>query len=75
MKECYCKICYNNTEDFMLCDICNEHYCEECSYTYTLHYQFQGSRCYICSDQRRRSEIKKSEIRKNKIKLYLKNKN
>ena len=69
-KHCY--ICYSdNTDDDFICDTCNEYYCEDCSYTFSLHYQHQGTRCYFCADQRRRKELDKSIIRENKIKLFL----
>ncbi len=70
-SEIYCHICYDDTDDYMICDTCDNHYCDGCSYTYTLHYQHQGSRCYHCSDQRRRKPITKSQIRKNKLKRFI----
>ena len=70
-NEIYCYICYEDTDDYMICDTCDNYYCGGCSYTYTLHYQHQGSRCYHCSDQRRRKSITKSQIRKNKLKRFI----
>lgn len=68
----YCHICYSdNTDDDFICDTCNEYYCEDCSYTFSLHYQHEGARCYSCADQRRRKELDKAIIRGNKIKLFL----
>jgi hypothetical protein len=66
----HCYHCFTTIvdEDF-ICDTCEELYCEECSYTFSLHYQFQGSRCYSCADQSRRNRLTKEEIRDNKLKL------
>jgi len=64
----FCYICFGQTEEDFVCDRCDEHYCEKCSYTYTLHYQHEGARCYRCSDQNRRTKLTKEEIRDNKIK-------
>ena len=68
----YCSICYvmNVDEDF-ICDTCEGYYCDECSYTFSLHYQFQGSRCYLCADQRRRKHLSLLEKRENKFNLLL----
>lgn len=63
----YCYICYKETYEELICDTCEEYYCEDCSYIYTLHYQFEGCRCYICSNQYRISPLNKSEVRENKI--------
>lgn len=69
MKINYCYICSTlNVEDFMICDMCNNHYCEECSYTFSLHYQYQGSRCFECADQNRRDPL---SIRERKINMIL----
>lgn len=71
----HCHICYStNVEPEMVCDICDELYCEDCSYTFSLHYQHQGSRCYSCADQGRRKVLTKQMIRENKLKLFLDNK-
>jgi hypothetical protein len=67
MDNCYCYICYRGTESDFLCDRCDRYYCEQCSYTYTLHYQHQGTRCYSCADQNRLNKLNKIEIRDNKI--------
>lgn len=71
--EPHCYICYSsNVEpDIMVCDMCNEVYCDDCSYTFSLHYQHQGSRCYRCSDQSRRSKLDKRDVAINKV--FLKN--
>lgn len=68
----YCYICYSLSEDYMICDTCDNNYCDGCSYTYNLFYQHQGARCYICSEQTRLTKINKSQIRNNKLKLILK---
>ena len=80
MDTCYCYICFHITEPEFLCDSCDRYYCEECSYVtlaiqasstgklpFTIHYQFQGARCYSCADQRRIKPLNKIELRDNKI--------
>ena len=68
MLETHCHICYStNVEDIMICDICEKIYCEDCSYTFTLHYQHQGSRCYQCADQNRRIALDKRDSKINGI--------
>lgn len=69
MNDILCHICYVPTEEEMLCDKCDQHYCEDCSYTFTIHVQYEGGLCHWCSDQRRRKPITKSEIRQNKLRL------
>lgn len=54
----------------MICDRCEEHYCDDCSYTFSLHYQFQGSRCYSCAGQGRKIQTK-NEIRIRKIDIII----
>lgn len=69
----HCELCYTTDpcklDESFICDTCELHYCEDCSYTFTIHYQFQGGRCYLCADQYRRTRITKNEIRENKLKL------
>ena len=67
----HCYICYttNVEPDIMVCDTCDEVYCEDCSYTFSLHYQHQGARCYQCADQRRRTPLDKRDIVLNKVLL------
>jgi len=73
----YCSICYaidgdnGNIEEWAICDICDEHYCEECSYTFGIHYQHQGARCYICADQSRRDPLSKEERRDRKANFII----
>jgi hypothetical protein len=70
----YCSICYStNTDEDMVCESCDEYYCEDCSYTFSIHYQFQGAKCYVCADQRRRTPLSKELKRNNKIKIIDKN--
>lgn len=69
-----CHICFVETEDDYLCDTCDEYYCDDCSYTFTLYYQFQGSRCHFCSDQKRLKPISKGDILNNKINYILNSK-
>ena len=61
-----CYICYDRTDPEFICDTCNRLYCEGCTYTYSLHYQHQGSRCFKCSDQSRINVLTKEELRNNK---------
>jgi len=75
MKEeeiIYCYICNTQTEPYLICDQCDNHYCDDCSYTYSLHYQFQGSRCYECSGQGRITPLEKNIVRDNAIEIILK---
>ena len=66
----YCHICYYlNTDEDFICDTCEQYYCEECSYTFTLHYQHEGPRCYWCADQGRRKPLSKADIIDNKMKI------
>ena len=67
--EPHCYICYSsNVEpDIMVCDTCDQIYCEDCSYTFSLHYQYQGARCYNCADQSRRIKLDKRDVKLNKI--------
>ena len=69
----HCHICYTTDvePDIMVCDICDEIYCEDCSYTFGLHYQHQGARCHWCSDQKRLKPLTKEKLRDNKLKLLL----
>ena len=63
----FCYICFQQIEENFVCDRCDEHYCEDCSYTFSLHYQHQGARCYSCADQSRRKPLTKQMIRDNKL--------
>ncbi len=66
----HCHICYStDVEEDCVCDTCDEYYCSECSYTFTLHYQHEGARCHWCADQYRRKPLTKEMIRENKLKL------
>lgn len=70
----YCGCCYSMESidpETDICDTCEDYYCEECSYTFSIHYQFQGARCYMCADQRRRNPLSKAEKRDNKLKYFL----
>ncbi len=50
----------------------DEVYCEDCSYTFSIHYQHEGARCFRCSEQKRLKPLSKETIRDNKLKLFLK---
>lgn len=68
----YCWLCYTfplDPEPELICDRCDQWYCEECSYTFSLHYQHQGCRCYWCADQSRLNALTKIEKRERKLKL------
>jgi hypothetical protein len=67
----FCYICFSDkTDDDFICDTCEQNYCEDCSYTFSLHYQHQGSRCHYCADQPRRNTLTIQLKRDNKLKLY-----
>jgi hypothetical protein len=66
----HCHHCYTtNVDKDSICDRCDEHYCWDCSYTFSIHYQHEGARCYYCADQARRTKLTKQEIRENKLLL------
>lgn len=68
----HCQICFSSSVDeHSICDTCNELYCDECSYTFTPHYQFQGSRCYFCANQGRRNKLTKEAIKRNRLELSM----
>jgi hypothetical protein len=70
----YCYICYSTlVEDWAICDICSEYYCDDCSYTFSIHYQNYNPRCFYCSEQYRREKLTKELIRENKIKIFNEN--
>ena len=69
-KICY--ICLSEDvwleDDYPLeCDACGEIFCYDCSYTYTIHYKHEGSRCYQCADQYRRVPLNKRDFKINYI--------
>jgi hypothetical protein len=69
MQKIHCHICYSlDIDEDFICDRCEEYYCEDCSYTFTIHYQYEGSLCYYCSDQKRRKPLTKELKRHLKIK-------
>jgi hypothetical protein len=72
MCEKICHICLSDDihiddETLLICDTCDEYYCHDCSYTYTLHYQHEGMRCFWCSNQRRLKPLDKRDFRLNYI--------
>lgn len=67
MKIKCCYICYSEDIEEMVCDICGQHYCYDCSYTFSIHYQHQGSRCYECAGQNRREPFDRREVKINYI--------
>lgn len=67
----YCHICYDETDEEFVCETCEEHYCEDCSYTYSLHYQFQGGKCYECSGQSRLKYLDEDQVIANKRNIEL----
>lgn len=71
MSDIRCHICFGKTDEDFLCDRCEEYYCEDCSYTFTLHYQYEGSLCYWCSDQKRKKPLVNSEVREKKLTYIL----
>lgn len=72
MIEKICHICFSDDifyeeNEPLICDRCEEYYCYDCSYTYSIHYQHEGMRCYQCADQRRRKPINKRDFKINYI--------
>ena len=66
MSEKLCHICLSDNifyeeNEPLICDMCDEYYCEDCSYTFTIHYQHEGMRCYQCADQSRRKPLNKRD--------------
>lgn len=74
----YCEICYcidiGKLDEEAICDTCESRYCSDCSYSFTIHYQHQGARCYLCSDQSRRIPLTKELKRDLKIKFLTESK-
>ena len=68
MSEKLCYIClgkdifYDDNQP-LICDVCDEYYCYDCSYTYTIHYQHEGMRCYHCANQSRRVPLNKRDYK------------
>jgi len=71
----HCNICYTteNIDDHNICDVCDCVYCNDCSYSFTIHYQYYGAKCYLCADQSRRIRLTVETKRDNKIKLITEN--
>lgn len=67
MSKIFCHICYSETSEELICDKCEKYYCEECSYTFTIHYQYEGSQCYYCSDQRRKNPVNMIQLRRENL--------
>jgi len=70
MKEKVCHICLSvdvfiDSENILTCDTCDEYYCYDCSYTYTVHYQYEGMKCYWCSEQKRLKPLDKRDSKLN----------
>jgi len=68
MSELICHICLSDDiwiddNEPLICDSCGEYYCYECSYTYTIHYQYEGSKCYQCADQSRRTPLNRRDYK------------
>ena len=65
-----CYICYTIADE-LICDTCDNHYCDGCTYTFGIYYQHYVSRCYKCSEQSRLRVLTKETIRENKVKYLL----
>ena len=67
MNEKICYICLSTdiVEDVepIPCDRCDQYYCYDCSYTFSIHYQYEGNSCYICADQSRRKPLNKRDYK------------
>lgn len=67
-----CHIClsddvYYDGNEPLICDKCDEYYCHDCSYTFSIHFEYYGMMCYHCSDQRRLKPLNKRDMRINYI--------
>ena len=72
MSDIWCGLCYSlDVDEDFICDTCDEYYCEDCSYSYTIHYQHQGCRCHECADQDRRESLSQNEKRDRKLKWLI----
>lgn len=71
-KEVNCYICGTVTDECLTCDRCDNYYCEECSYIFGIYYQFQGARCYRCSEQTRIKPLLKEKVRESIIENLIK---
>ncbi len=68
----HCYICYStNVEEECVCENCEEHYCWDCSCTYSIHTQCDSNLCYQCADHNRRKSLTRDMIRENKINLLI----
>jgi hypothetical protein len=56
-----CDDVFYDDNEALICDICEEYYCYDCSYTFSIHYQHEGMRCYLCADQSRRKILDKRD--------------
>ena len=69
MDEQICHICYSKDiicdDEPMICDRCDEYYCYDCSYAFTLHFEYYGSMCYHCSNQNRKVPLNRREAKIN----------
>ena len=67
-QEKVCYICLSNDifiddNEPLICDKCDEYFCYDCSYTFSLHYQHEGVRCYHCADQKRKKPLDKRDCK------------
>lgn len=67
-EEQICHICLSDDvkvddDQPLICDRCGEIYCYDCSYTFTLHYDYQGSLCYRCSGQQRKTPLNRRDYK------------
>lgn len=65
----HCYICYNLPEKLLLCKLCYNFFCDECSCS---HNQYVDSVCYNCTNQKRKTNLIIENIRNNKINLLFK---
>ena len=69
----HCHICYSDqVDDRYNCEVCDNHYCDDCSATFNEHSQIDYNCCCHCSDQSPIVCKSKGDIRDNKLKLLLK---
>jgi hypothetical protein len=63
VEEKVCHICLSDDifiseNEPLICDRCEQYYCYDCSYTYTIHYQYEGLQCYHSSRSSKKNSFR-----------------